>query len=178
MSFNDRFYSSSLLIEIQGNLREEILDWGYHNVKNEDVFNHIDYPQIGRENNPHCTILYSILDNSPEQIQKVLTGEPSFELELGRLSLFESDLYSVFKIDVKSKGLDRLYRVASNCIPHRTPYFDFSPHITIAFMKKYAADRLLNSCDKKKFEGKKFKAEELCFNSPDYNRKTIIDLSA
>ena len=100
-----------------------------------------------------------------------------FEIELGKLSIFESDLYEVLKIDVSGDGLNRLHRVAVNTIDYRPSYYEFNPHVTISFMKKNKGEQLLKKINVNKFLGRKFKIEELCFNSPGDNQ-TIIDLVA
>lgn len=166
---------SSLRLEINGELKHSIVDWGYTHISDSDIFSHIDYPYLGREDKTHCTVLYNIIDTSPEQVQKILLGEPSFEILLGELSVFENDMFDVFKINVSGDGLDRLHRIVRDTFHHDPLYFEFSPHITIAFMKKNKGKQLLEKVDKKKFAGKKFKVNSLCFNKYRED-ETIIGL--
>jgi 2'-5' RNA ligase len=167
---------STLRFEVTGELRHEIVGWGFDNIDDQDVYSNIDHPHIGREDNTHCTVMYNIVDTAPEQAMKVLAGEPSFTIELGDISIFENEMFDVIKIDVKGDGLDRLYRVAINSLCHNKAYFDFNPHLTIAFVKKYKGKRILDNIKRSKFAGKKFKVEELCFNKYRSN-ETIIDLA-
>jgi len=127
---------------------------------------------MGREENTHCTILYNMLDTTAQEIQKVLAGEPSFEIELGEMSIFEHDLYDVFKINVTGRSLHELYDITFNSIDNDS-YHNFNPHLTIAFMKKDKGKQLLERVNKNKFLGKKFKVKELCFNKYQNDEATI-----
>lgn len=168
---------SSLRLEINGELKHDIVGWGLDYIDDQDIFYHIDYPHLGREDKTHCTVLYNIVDTAPEQAQKVLLGEPSFNIELGELSVFENEMFDVLKINVSGESLHRLYRVATNSLQHDPLYFEFNPHLTIAFVKKHRGKQLLEKVDKKKFVGRKFKVESLCFNK--YHKdETVIDLEA
>jgi len=167
---------STLRFEVTGDLRNEIVGWGNDNVDDTDVYSNINHPHVGREDKTHCTVMYNITDTPPEQAQKVLTGEPSFTIELGEISIFENEMFDVLKIGVRGESLNRLYRVVTNSLSHKQPYFEFNPHLTIAFMKKSKGKKLLETINRKKFMGKKFKVEELCFNKYRPN-ETIIDLT-
>jgi len=167
---------SSLRFEINGELRQDINSWGLEHINEQDVFSNPDYPHLGREVNTHCTVLYNIVDTDPEQVQKVLTGEPSFEVELGELSVFENDIFDVIKISVSGQGVEDLYDVASSEIDHDELYFNFNPHITIAFLKKHKGKTLMERVNKRKFTGIRVKVNELCFNK--YRKDaTVISLA-
>jgi len=167
---------SSLRFEINGELRQDINSWGLDYIDEQDVFSNPDYPYLGREENTHCTVLYNIVDTEPEQAQKVLTGEPSFNVELGELSVFENDMFDVIKINVSGQGLDDLHEVASSEIDHDELYHKFNPHVTIAFLKKYKGTRLLERVNKRKFVGIKLKVNKLLFNK--YRKdETVINLA-
>lgn len=167
---------STLRFEITGQLRKEIIGWGHDYINETDVYSSILHPHVGREDKTHCTVLHSITDTAPEQAQKVLAGEPSFTVELGEISIFENEVFDVVKINVIGDALHRLYRVATNSFSHNKAYFEFNPHLTIAFMKKHKGKKLLEKINKKKFLGKRFEVEELCFNKYRIN-ETIIDLT-
>jgi 2'-5' RNA ligase len=167
---------STLRFEVTGELRHEIVGWGFDNIDDKDVYSNANHPHIGREDKTHCTVMYNITDTAPEQVLKVLAGEPSFTIELGDISVFENEMFDVIKVDVRGDALNRLYRVAVNSLSHNDPYFDFNPHLTIAFVKRFKGKKIVEKIKKNKFAGKKFKVEELCFNKYRSN-ETIIDLA-
>lgn len=160
---------SSLLFEVKSPLKETIYNWGLNNISDHDIF-----PDLARSDDLHCTILYGIKEEDPYHIEKVLVGEPSFEVTLGDISIFDNELFDVLKIDVHSKDLYQLYNIASRSITHKSSYKNFSPHITIAFMKKQKGKQVLNKINKKEFFGTKYKVNKLCFNRND--KKRFINL--
>jgi len=169
-----KFPKSSLMFEATKTIKEKIRTWGAGNIRQENVFTSNKFPNLGRENNIHCTVLYNIFDTNYDQITKILKDEKTFEVELGEFSIFENKLYDVFKVNLHGEKLNRLHRVATNNIKHKCQFSTFEPHLTIAFMKKNKGKELLDRINKKSLKGIKFKVDKLYFN---YSRNIKVPIS-
>ncbi len=51
---------ASTQVNLPGDIAKRIMDWGKENIPDEEVF---DEEDKGREDNPHITVLYGIVDN-------------------------------------------------------------------------------------------------------------------
>jgi hypothetical protein len=130
----------------------------------------------GRETEPHVTALYGLTDNAPEAVQRVIreanTGPVT--LTLGKLSLFKNadSPYDVLKVDVESPQLRKL-NTALKKLPNKNTFPDYTPHLTVAYVKKGAGDKYAGDS---RFAGQTITIPELTFISAD-RQNTAIPLS-
>lgn len=88
----------------------------------------------GREDQPHCTVLYGLHADSPSEVIELFKDEPPIELMLGKTSLFQNDDADVVKHEVTSRDLHRLNKKLRT-LDHTNTHPDYIPHITGAYVK-------------------------------------------
>lgn len=133
---------SCVMINLPEELSQEIIAWGRLQVKDEDVF--VDEKGgCGREEEPHVTVLYGLLDEKPsDMLLQVFEHTAPFDIKLGPCSLFRNGEYDVLKMEVISPFLHALNRNVCSVVAYENDYPDYKPHVTIAYVKPGTADRL------------------------------------
>lgn len=97
---------------------------------------------FGLEKHPHVTILYGIqphlIQNSSHRnnINKFFTNMTPVVIETNGISIFENDKYDVLKFNVKINPILLYARRFAESLPHKTSYPEYTPHCTIAYLKK------------------------------------------
>lgn len=104
-------------------------------------------PDYGRENEVHVTICYGLPGNKvPDALRKIAATTRPFPVFLEKISIFDTDPdYDVVKIDVDSPWLHDLNKRIREAIPHDTTFKEYRPHVTLAYVCKGAADKLVGS---------------------------------
>jgi len=103
--------------------------------------------KFGKEDQPHCTILYGLKDTEFDHklIVQLLTNLQPIEFTFTNVSLFEnSEDYDVVKFDVDSPALVQL-NDAFNGLPNESTFPLYHPHITLAYVKKGAGKKYLKT---------------------------------
>lgn len=163
---------SSLQVDIDTQLANQIKQWGYKNINQEDIFCR---PFLsGRESDIHITILYGILTTQPDKPIRVLKKETNFQVTLKNITAFYNEEYDVIKIDVESEKLNRIHNIIKNDLMYRPIHDKFKPHITIAYVNKSSTERILQN------ESNMFKDITISVNNlsfiPPMGLKTTIAL--
>ena len=157
---------SSTQIDFDDNDRKKILSWSRKNIPHSKlVFN--DHAE-GRETNTHVTVLYGLHTITPEPVQKVVKKIKPFHIKLGKISKFEGVDYDVIKVDVVSSDLFKANKELAK-LPHTSKY-KYSPHCTIAYVKKGSCDHLLGQ---EMFKGLVIPVKEITFSSKKGNKTKI-----
>jgi len=101
---------------------------------------------FGYEDTPHITALYGIHSEevSTGQVRKVIKEEKegiareSITVWLGQVSFFDEKnaAYEVLKFEVVSPELIQFYYHLKTNLPYTKTHFKYSPHATIAYLKK------------------------------------------
>lgn len=165
MGGNYEYHSTQ--INIPEPLANEIKKWAKEFIDDEDVYNK---DGLGRDNEPHVTLLYGLHNGNSNEVDKVLEGEKPVKLALKETSIFEPELYDVLKLTVESSDLRRLNKkIAKNC-PHTNSYKNYSPHCTLAYLKKGKGKKYIND---KKFNGTTLTVDVVCFCKKDGNKIKI-----
>jgi 2'-5' RNA ligase len=160
---------SSTQINLPLNLASKIIKWGKKNIKPEDLF---DPQNHGRENEIHVTVLYGINEESSDQIKSLLENQKPFKLKLGQVSLFKNnDKFDVIKLEVNSPDLIKLNKLLRDNLKV-TETHPYSPHVTIAYVKKNSCDVLNKNT---LFKNKAWDADKIIFSSKN-GTKTQIKL--
>lgn len=118
-------------------LCDEIYDWGCQVVPECDVFTNGD-PAFGREAEPHVTVLYGVYGRPSLEVQP-------FRVTLGRVGLFSwNPAFDVVKVEAESEGLVQTHlrlAASADCVRQ----YRYSPHVTVAFVRKGSVNRLWGS---------------------------------
>lgn len=100
---------------------------------------------FGLETNPHVTVLYGFHDEVHEDLvcRMCQSVADPIEVEIEGISMFENEDYDVLKFDVESKRLRNLNK-AFRGLPHTNKHGEYSPHMTVAYLKKGHGDKYMN----------------------------------
>jgi phage gp29-like protein/2'-5' RNA ligase len=89
----------------------------------------------GREDKPHCTILYGLHEDVPEPVMEVVRGFGPITLRLGKTECFETPEYDVVYIAVESLMLKELNAAMRATLPHTMTHPEYVPHVCLAYVK-------------------------------------------
>lgn len=170
MSSSEKREYSSTQVTFGGRFRQEFLSFSAAvpaNMIGED----------GREDEPHLTILYGIISDSPETVRSYIEASVPFGVMVSGFSLFELPACDVLKADVISPGAHDLRSKMAAAIPYKTDFPLYSPHITISFLKKDRSKRETEAfMDRLRgASGMSYMADAIVF-SPPVGPKTTISL--
>ena len=158
---------SSTQINLPKSLANEIIEWGREHIPDSFL-----YETEGREDEIHVTVLYGLRDEEPDNVKEILEKEKQIKFKLGKISLFNTnEEYDVVKIEVESPGLHKLHRLLQ-ALPHMDSHPKYNPHVTIAYVKKGKAKRIVGEPH---FEGEIITGKEIIFSSFN-GEKTKIQL--
>ena len=131
--------------------------------------------EYGREEDPHCTIIFGIhsSENEQDKIIKKLENYKPVTLELGKVSMFDTDKYDVIKIDVKpSKELLSYRKDMIENTKNTQTYADYHPHMTVAYVKKGKGNKYIKKINIDEL-GKELEFDTIKYSDSDYKKKTI-----
>lgn len=166
---------SSVQVNFQKPISDEIFAWGEHAIPDEELFIDIDNMHFGREDEIHVTILYGLHSESPQQVRELLTRTKPFEIKLGKIGVFtNSDKFDVVKIDAQSEALTEINLRISKHVVFTNKYLLYQPHVTIAYVNKGKGWKH-NNVDV--FDGKRVLVDQITFSSRN-GQKTYIKLTA
>ena len=157
---NINYSFSSLQFSLPAHLARRIVHWGKTHISENQLF--VQDNKFGREDDIHLTVLYGIHAKEPFRIKNLLRSQKPFDIQLDNVSMFTTDdRFDVVKIGVKSPELMALNKKIRENIPYSSKHKTYSPHVTIAYVKK-------NSC--KDLVGKPF-ADVIPVNSLIFSSK-------
>jgi 2'-5' RNA ligase superfamily len=135
------------MILLPERLSDFIIDWGQINIPDENLYRLEGDDSLGREREPHVTVKYGFTTNDvPDILREIVHETKPFPVYLGRVSLFDNNPeYDVVKIGVESPWLRKLNSQISLQIPNEDKYPSYNPHITIAYVKKGTAAKLVGA---------------------------------
>lgn len=118
-------------------LVKRIKNWGdlLKIIDSDDIYSKDDIK--GLEHDPHLTILFGYESQVTANELKELTSNITkpISLKLVKINYFEADDFDVVKIQVESEDLLEVHKLCKE-LPHHLTYENYSPHITIAYVKK------------------------------------------
>ena len=162
---------SSTQINAPDAIARKVKSWGKENIPDSDLYD--EEPGFGRESNVHITVKFGLHTDSPEEVEKVVTGFGRFKVKLGEISQFEGEKYDVLKIDVESARLHELNGLIADSVECTDTFPVYKPHMTIAYVKKGKGKKFLG---KTIFAGETWTADTLMFSSKN-SKHTSIELS-
>lgn len=158
---------SSTQVDMPENVAQLVLDFG-KSIPDSDIYTDEEDPSYGREDNIHTTILYGIHGEKPDEVDELVKGVKPFNIVLGDISFFDADKYRVMKIEVEGEGLRELYKKFKENTKNTQSFDEYSPHCTIAYVKKDYDDSEL---DKEKFKNIEVNVNDIIFSS--HNKEDI-----
>ena len=168
-TFKEAYDFSSVQIQIPEDLANEIYQWGLDNIPDTDLCP----TEKGRETDIHITLKYGLHNFDFTEVRNILGGKGPINIELGPMSLFNSDNYDVLKIDIISSDLHRLNKQICKGMEYTDTFPKYKPHLTLAYLNKGAGDKFVGNKD---FKGRKMRLDSVLFSGHD-NRRTMIKLS-
>jgi 2'-5' RNA ligase len=131
-------------------------------IDKDDVY---ERKGFGKETEPHVTILYGFHDNvKPSEVLASIKDKAKnpIEMELTKISYFETPEYDVVKYDVKSDLLYELNKIAKS-FPHTTNFPNYNPHMTISYVKKGRGKKYVEDLK----QPIKIKSKEIVYSTVD-----------
>ena len=136
-----------VLIELNLEDWNSILD----TISKEDLYLP-DNEVYGMETNPHLTLLYGLhKEVSVEDIEKAINqfNIKDFKIEVDGIDIFENEQFDVLKMKVfNSKILNQMHLKLKE-LPNSDKYEQYSPHITIAYLKSGTGNKYIDENYKK-----------------------------
>lgn len=161
---------SSTQVNLPFSLAKEIIAWGEGVVSDSIIFKNGEL--YGREDEIHITLLYGLLRDNLEEVEKVISKFSSFDIILDKVSAFHTNpRFDVLKIDVISQELLDLNQYLRKKFKHINRFPVYQPHITIAYVQKYFDLKF----DPMVFYGKTVNVQEVIFSAKN-GLKTPIQL--
>lgn len=122
----------------------------------------------------HATIFYGIKDNDHSTSAAALAPLAPIKIRLGKTSVFktEGSPYHVLKVDVEGDAIHQAHHAVKDATKSESKWPDFSPHITLAYMRPGFADLYAGDT---RFEGKEATFSSVTF-SPAEGARTEIQL--
>jgi len=168
--YNVQYENSSTQIDFPQEIASNVIAWGQRYIPEEDLHND-GKDTKGREDNIHATLLYGLKTKDPEDVRKILAGMKPFTIRLGLITGFlDKPAYDVLKIDVEAPELYRMHYALRNALPNDNSFPTYSPHCTVAYLKKGKALRFFGCSN---FRNEEFPVNGIVFSTPDGNRIPI-----
>ena len=100
---------------------------------------------FGYEYKPHLTIKYGIHDETPQYILPYIQNSGNLLINYGKITIFDGNSgYDVVKIDVSGDALYKINELIIKNTITTDKYPIYSPHVTIAYVKKGTGKKFLN----------------------------------
>ncbi len=130
------------MIDVPADQADFIFEWGRLNIPDESL--QASQPdQNPRETEQHVTVKYGLTAvDVPEELRAICKNTKPFPIYIGKVSLFRQPEHDVVKLDVESPWLRKLNAEISAALPHEDTYKGYSPHLTVAYVKKGSCDQL------------------------------------
>lgn len=124
---------------------------------------------MGREDDPHITLLYGLHDTiEDKEIKEVVEGFESFDVELKKVDIFENDEFDVVKFSITNKDLNK-YNKELKEFPYTSDFPDYKAHATIAYVKKGLGKEIMGRY--KDFEAISFTCDTIKYSKADKTKK-------
>lgn len=167
---NVRYDFSSVHIDVPSPLAEELMNWTLRNVKDGDLYIVPGDSSYGREDEMHVTVLYGLHSNQPDEVKKLVTGEPKIQVKLGEINIFPNPKFDVLIVEVESKELRDLNKKLEGNVEYTNKYDRYRPHITLAYIKK---NRGWKHRGKRVWSGQQFETSKIVFSSKNGIKERI-----
>lgn len=138
-------------------------------IDDKDIIEITKENNVGREDEPHITILYGLhSDVSDKDVEKLIENVKNIKFSIDGVSIFENEDFDVLKFDVKSKDLQKLNKLFKE-LPHTSKYPDYHPHLTITYLKAGKGKKYLKSFEN--FKDIDFDIDKIIYSKPNGKKK-------
>lgn len=139
-------------------------------INKEDLYPDIEWAEGGLETEPHITLLGGVDPNvSTEDVKGILDDFTFSKILIEEVSIFENEDYDVLKFKATSSLLEEVNENLKK-LNHKSPYPEFNPHVTIAYLQKGKGEMYSKIFQKLKFE---IKPVEVNFSFNPENKDSI-----
>jgi 2'-5' RNA ligase len=157
-------------VDLPEELAKRVTAWGKEVIPDGDLVED-EKGSMGREDEIHVTVFYGIEDPTPDSFRGAVEAMAPFDVRLGLVTLFRDKKdHDVVKIDAEAPELHKLHDLIKGSAKAESSFPTYVPHITIAYVKKAAGDKVLGSDE---FRGETFKVNSLVFKDTDKNEIKI-----
>lgn len=111
-------------------------------IDKEDLYE-VDDDEFGLEKESHVTVVYGIADDYENVTKFCEENLYPIKVKTKGISKFENE-FDVLKYDVESNELKEFNKLIIDAFKCDLTYSNYSPHITIAYLKKGKADKYIN----------------------------------
>ena len=151
---------STTQVNLPQELQDELQTWVDSNVPTDDL-----HPTEKQEPPFHVTVKYGLHAKSPAAVEAILEGWGPVELTLGSIDMFTTNEdYDVLIVRAQSDDLVNMNHAISDALPHTDTQASYSPHVTLAYLKKGAGDEWVGDDS---FTGKSATIDVVQFGSSD-----------
>ena len=167
--FGVKYDHSCIMVDLPKSLSKDVISWCNKNISEDTLYK--DGESYGRENHIHVTLFYGLKDGDIEEVKKIAKRYDPFQVRLGLVTAFkDKDDYDVLKIDIESGDLQKFHYDIDNDIDNENSYPTYSPHVTIAYLKKGEANKYIGD---ESFKGKTFKVNKIVFSTGDQDQVEV-----
>lgn len=137
---------SCAMLNLSPQVGRLIREWAEKHIPIDRLYVNEDYGIDGYEYTPHVTIKYGLHDITPDNLIKLVDGCGPIKLLFGKVTKFDSNPeFDVIKISIAGDKLIKLNNLISDNLVNTDEYDEYSPHATIAYVKKGSCDELISN---------------------------------
>ena len=163
-----RYDYGCVMARIDEDAARKLLDFNYKMISEDLIYK--EGNDFGREQNPHITVKYGLVQSyNEEQMKYLLRNVTPFDIEVQGISIFENDKFDVVKFDVDGKDLRKLNEMFST-LPNHDEHPLYHPHMTLAYVQKGMGKKFIKS------PGKFAKVRVKTLEYSDRGEKTFYNL--
>jgi 2'-5' RNA ligase len=164
--------SSIVMFRLPGDVARRVIDFGIWAVPDMELYADQENSIPGREYDQHITIKYGLKTDNPLDVLNVIERRPitPFEITLGKVDIFEKDLYDVVMVEITDNGLLALHEALLADLPNEETYPKYHPHVTVAYVKKGMGLAHVGAED---FAGLKIVVDRVTFTARSRRETTI-----
>lgn len=118
----------------------------------------------------HITVKNGLHTKHIDKLLEIVKNYNLIGVELGEISSFDLDGYGVLFLKIKSEDLSSLNEEISKNIYHTQIFFNYYPHLTLAYLKNKTCNKYINDDI---FKGIKINFKNLTFNTYD-NKQFVL----
>jgi hypothetical protein len=161
------FEYSCLMAAMPKDVADKTKEWGKKNIPNEWLFDGDNSgPDAQRPDKIHVSVKYGMVIERLNKVKEFLDSQKGegivpVKCRLGKVSKFANDGKDVIKIEVLSEDLSKLHKAIGEKFVNYEEFDKFEPHVTVAYCKPGAADRVIGT---KIFGDKEFTLDEFVFS--------------